>query len=410
MKKSILVVLMLALIVGLVACSGGGGGNPVASLVTTTIAGEQTSLVCGKIVGDGNMGDIMVYLTPDGAAISPRAAFRAQTVSETDSQIYYTSSEADGAFAFPAVRPGTFNLIARKDRYHSSILRSIQVGNSNLPVSTTDLLLRLTGTGDITGTIQVPTGYSPVAGIIAFVTGTSYSAFTDEQGTFTITGVPVASYTVAITGDGLLQQKVTQVVVVVGQVTTLPQISMVIDPTPRGAIVWQGSLASVPVNPQLNWAYYNTTDKTSYIWNGSSWLTLATSGVIGATGATGSTGTNGTDGSTGATGATGSTGTNGIDGSTGATGATGSTGTNGTDGSTGATGATGSTGTNGIDGSTGATGATGSTGADGTDGSTGATGATGSTGANGIDGSTGATGSTGTNGIDGSTGATGATG
>ena len=37
------------------------------------------------------------------------------------------------------------------------------------------------------------------------------------------------------------------------------------------SIVWKGELEAAPENPELNWAYYNTTDGGSYIWNGSDW-------------------------------------------------------------------------------------------------------------------------------------------
>lgn len=47
-----------------------------------------------------------------------------------------------------------------------------------------------------------------------------------------------------------------------------------IDGTDGIGILWQGSLSSAPGSPQLNWAYYNTTDKKSYIWDGNSWEIL----------------------------------------------------------------------------------------------------------------------------------------
>ena len=37
------------------------------------------------------------------------------------------------------------------------------------------------------------------------------------------------------------------------------------------SIVWKGELEAAPKNPKLYWAYYNTTDGGSYIWNGNSW-------------------------------------------------------------------------------------------------------------------------------------------
>ncbi|MBN1462901.1 MAG: DUF1566 domain-containing protein, partial [Paludibacteraceae bacterium] len=49
------------------------------------------------------------------------------------------------------------------------------------------------------------------------------------------------------------------------------------------SVVWQGSLASAPASPQLNWGYYNTTDKKSYIYNGSAWDVIAQDGIGGVT-------------------------------------------------------------------------------------------------------------------------------
>lgn len=44
-------------------------------------------------------------------------------------------------------------------------------------------------------------------------------------------------------------------------------------------ILWKGNLATAPASPVLNWAYYNTTDKKSYLYNGTSWETLAIDGT-----------------------------------------------------------------------------------------------------------------------------------
>lgn len=49
-------------------------------------------------------------------------------------------------------------------------------------------------------------------------------------------------------------------------------------------ITWKGELSSAPENPKTNWAYYNTVDGNSYIYNGSSWDYLAKSGRDGASG------------------------------------------------------------------------------------------------------------------------------
>ena len=44
------------------------------------------------------------------------------------------------------------------------------------------------------------------------------------------------------------------------------------------SVVWKGDLSSAPSNPQTLWAYYNTIDKKSYIYNGSSWDTMTNDG------------------------------------------------------------------------------------------------------------------------------------
>lgn len=49
-------------------------------------------------------------------------------------------------------------------------------------------------------------------------------------------------------------------------------------------ITWKGELSSSPSNPKINWAYYNTIDGNSYIYNGTSWNYLAKSGRDGASG------------------------------------------------------------------------------------------------------------------------------
>lgn len=43
-------------------------------------------------------------------------------------------------------------------------------------------------------------------------------------------------------------------------------------------IIWQGELSEAPSIPQTNWAYFNTVDGNSYIYNGAKWDYLAKSG------------------------------------------------------------------------------------------------------------------------------------
>ncbi|OFY75577.1 MAG: hypothetical protein A2275_19045 [Bacteroidetes bacterium RIFOXYA12_FULL_35_11] len=47
------------------------------------------------------------------------------------------------------------------------------------------------------------------------------------------------------------------------------------------SISWQGTLATAPGSPTLNMAYYNSTDKKSYIYNGSTWNVITQDGADG---------------------------------------------------------------------------------------------------------------------------------
>ena len=57
------------------------------------------------------------------------------------------------------------------------------------------------------------------------------------------------------------------------------------------SIVWKGELSDAPTSPKLYWAYYNTTDGCSYLYNGTEWELLAKSGSDGLAGSNGADGT-----------------------------------------------------------------------------------------------------------------------
>ncbi len=56
------------------------------------------------------------------------------------------------------------------------------------------------------------------------------------------------------------------------------------------SIVWKGELAEAPANPETNWAYFSTTDGCSYIWSGTKWDKLSEKGATGSIGETGANG------------------------------------------------------------------------------------------------------------------------
>ncbi len=56
------------------------------------------------------------------------------------------------------------------------------------------------------------------------------------------------------------------------------------------SIVWKGTSASAPPSPSTNWAYYNSALKKSYVYDGSTWQILAQDGSNGTNGTNGSNG------------------------------------------------------------------------------------------------------------------------
>lgn len=48
--------------------------------------------------------------------------------------------------------------------------------------------------------------------------------------------------------------------------------------------IWKGSFPSAPQNPEAGWAYYNTTDKKSYIYDGEKWNVMCQDGLDGQNG------------------------------------------------------------------------------------------------------------------------------
>ncbi len=63
---------------------------------------------------------------------------------------------------------------------------------------------QLNNTGKISGKISVPPGYANKTEVRAYIPGTSFSDNSDENGNFTITGVPVGTYTLNCEAPGLM--------------------------------------------------------------------------------------------------------------------------------------------------------------------------------------------------------------
>ena len=66
-----------------------------------------------------------------------------------------------------------------------------------------------------------------------------------------------------------------------------------VDGTDGTSIIWKGEFASHPNNPENGWAYKNTTDKKSYIYQDGAWYQMTVDGTDGQDGKDGQDGSNG---------------------------------------------------------------------------------------------------------------------
>ncbi len=275
MKSRLYLIVLLAMCaLAFTGCGGSGGSSGSANPVAATSGGV---LFSGRLAGEGDLGNVPVYLVGVDAQVPPLGSLRASAEAAVMAgQLYFSVTDESGAFAFQNVTPGYYNLVARKDRNIGGIRRNLAVGlqASTMPA---DLELLLTATGEINGQVAVPADFSGSSGVVAFVPGTSYAAYTDENGAFAITGVPVGSYSVLFSAPGLAKGRVDNISVGAAQATTLPLITLSRDNSFFIGITWKGTQTAHPASPQPNWAYYNSTDKKAYIFDGSAWQILAES-------------------------------------------------------------------------------------------------------------------------------------
>ncbi len=80
--------------------------------------------------------------------------------------------------------------------------------------------LCLTPTGSISGQVTL-SSQSDHRGALVFLEGTSYSAYTDTTGDFTLSGVPVSNYQYTAMAQGYLANKGNAVVVTKSQTTNV---------------------------------------------------------------------------------------------------------------------------------------------------------------------------------------------
>lgn len=110
-----------------------------------------------------------------------------------------TITASDGAYKFDELPDGSYTVYATRE--NEAAYRTVSVVDGG---NVTAIDLQLVKRGSISGKLKVSSGGS-VAGSIVGVAGTSYIAFVAEDGSFTITGIPVGKHKLCVMTNGVYQ-------------------------------------------------------------------------------------------------------------------------------------------------------------------------------------------------------------
>lgn len=189
-------------------------------------------------------------------------------------ETYYTAAtDSHGLFLIKDVQPGNYTVYASSTKsVEKAVSRtvSVQVGQT-----TTIGDLVLTPTGEIRGNIAIDSSNSGNAGLMVFLEGTSFVAVTDDKGDFCIQGVPAGTKHKMFVQKGAFMDYLSEVETGMDSSSlgfSLDSSKMSLN----NSIVWKGAFESAGriESPQTNWAYFNTSDGNSYIYDGSKWNIL----------------------------------------------------------------------------------------------------------------------------------------
>ena len=186
-----------------------GVTNPETVNVTVAAA-VTTGSISGTVCDDGGGGGGPI----EGATVTV-------TVNGTD---YTATTAADGTYTITGVPAGTgYTVTAGKTGYISGTVTDVTVTAGSTTANVNFTLATPVSDGVIAG-VAKDSGNNPISGVTVSlsVNGTVYQATTDENGTYTITGVPAGTgYTVTAVKTGYISRTVDNVTVTAGSATTV---------------------------------------------------------------------------------------------------------------------------------------------------------------------------------------------
>ena len=276
---------------------------------TVTVKKESTlgAIVTGIVLDENKktraVVDLDIVLTATGR-LSGQVTLEGLTTNLYGSFVYaegtsyIAATDGAGNFELKDIPVGTYNLVFYHEGYLSFLKTAVIINAAvDNPVGAVNLIKKsnntyLSGITFSNGTLDpVFNKYTTLYDLNLATTVSSITltpTVEDTNSTIKVNGIDVVSG-LASQAISLSTGKNIITIDVISQTGNFRSYNIVYGED-CVSIVWKGNLAVAPLSPQLNWAYYNTVDKKSYIYNGSSWSVMAESGLDGLSG------TDGTDG------------------------------------------------------------------------------------------------------------------
>lgn len=174
---------------------------------------------------------------------------------------YLAVTDDSGSYTISNVPTGPgYLLVAKNEGYQTSTGQQVTVAANLVTSAPSVTLAQITTapptptTGTLTGSISVPgNGSGAKSGIIVYLSGTQFITVTGTDGTFSLTGVPANSYTLATASTGASYSVYSQPVQVkAGQATAVGTITLA-SPSLSFAVTYDanGGVGTVPVDSNL---------------------------------------------------------------------------------------------------------------------------------------------------------------